>query len=336
MIQRLIGWGLLFASAASFAQSSQGGIAGTVTYQGAAVPVVTVQARNTSTGSVFKTLTAKTGSFIIANLPAGSYELSVPPLGLSTNRYVRRDLVVAAGKTERVDISLAQGSGADGVIGNDGAFLAIHNIYAGLTGTTPHMPNGKPDFSGVWLANLDPNPEQATPLPWAADALKERRANHMQDYPWAQCQPPEPFPSFPLLYRVVQNPSVLVQVLFQEPHYRQVYLDGRAHPKDPDPSWMGHSIGRWEGDTLVIDSVGFNDKTWLGLDLLPHTEKLHVIERYSRPDLAHLNVDVTMEDPGALAKPLQRHMIWELAPGEDVEEYICTENNKYLENTRSK
>jgi hypothetical protein len=336
MIRRFVCLGLLLFSVTIFAQSDHGRIAGTVTFEGVTVGAATVQARNTATGKLYQTLTAKTGSFTIAGLPAGTYDLSVPPLGLSTSQYTRKGFVVGAGKTERLDIPLIQSNRADGVIGNDAAFFIIHNKYAGLTGPTPHTPAGKPDFSGVWLANVDPDPEAAAPLPWAAEALKQRVANHMQDYPWALCQPPEPFPSIPVLCRIVQNPSVLVQVFYQEPHYRQVYLDGRGHPKDPDPQWMGHSVGRWEGDTLVIDSVGFNDRTWLGLDLLPHTEQLHVVERYRRPDLGHLTVDVTMEDPGALAKPFIHHMIWELAPGEDIEEYICTENNKYLENTRSK
>jgi hypothetical protein len=329
----LISVGLLFVTLTAFAQGDPGTITGTVTAQDVAVAAVTVQARNTASGKVFTGVTARTGSFTIAGVSVGTYEVSVPSLFGITRRYVRQNLVVGAPETVRLNIVL-EGT-PQSVVGDDGVILAIHNKYAELTGPAPRTPDGKPDFSGVWLANVDPNPEPAASLPWAAEAVKERRANNLRDWPWALCLPVEPFPNFPFLYRIVQSPAILVQLFIQEPHYRQVYLDGRSHPQDPDPTWMGHSIGRWDGDTLVIDSTGFNDKTWL-VDLLPHTEMLHLIERYRRPDLAHLNIDVTIEDPGTLTKPLERHMTWELAPGEDLSDYICTENNKYLENTNHK
>ena len=334
MIRGLIGLGLLLSPVAVFAQSDQGAITGTVTAQDVPVAAVTVQAKNTTTGKVFTAVTAKTGTFTIADISAGTYEVSVPPLWGITRRFVRQNLVLGSRETVRLNIALA--GTPQNVVGDEGVVLAIHNTYAGLTGPAPRMPDGKPDFSGVWLANVDPNPEPAASLPWAAEVVKERLANNLRDWPWALCLPVEPFPSFSFLYRIVQSPAILVQLFVQEPHYRQVYLDGRAHPKDPDPTWMGHSIGHWDGDTLVIDSIGFNDKTWLISDLLPHTEMLHVTERYRRPDLAHLKIDVTIEDPGTFTKPLERHMTWELAPGEDLSDYICTENNKYRENTDHK
>ena len=104
-------------------------------------------------------------------------------------------------------------------------------------------------------------------------------------------------------------------------------LNVRAHPADWSPTWMGHSIGTWDGDTLVIDSVGFNDKTWFHNDM-PHTERLHVIERYRRLDLGRLEVEVTYDDPGTLTKPWSSRFIWELVPGEEIQEYVC-ENNRY-------
>jgi hypothetical protein len=128
---------------------------------------------------------------------------------------------------------------------------------------------------------------------------------------------------------------MLVHLMEQDPHYRQVFLDGRPHPKDPDPTWMGHSIGKWEGDTLVIDTIGYNDRGWLSNNM-PHTDKLHVVERYRRPDFGHLNIDITFEDPGLLTKPWHMHVVWELTPQEENLEYICTENNKFRENVGSK
>ncbi len=152
--------------------------------------------------------------------------------------------------------------------------------------------------------------------------------------PSAYCLPGEIFPSAPLPYKIVQTPSLIVQLSEFVGGFRQIFLDGRKHPADPDPTWRGHSIGRWEGDTLVIDTIGVNDRSWLPA-FLPHTEMLHVVERYSRPDLAHLNVDVSIEDPGTFTKPWQLHMVWTLAPGEEIGEAVC-ENNKYIENTRAK
>jgi len=131
------------------------------------------------------------------------------------------------------------------------------------------------------------------------------------------------------LYKVVQTPSLLVQLTEDDAHYRQVFLDGRSHPIDLNPTWKGHSTGTWDGDVLVIDSVGFNDKTWLP-GFLPHTERLHVIERYQRPDLGHLEIEVTYDDPGALTTPLRVKHIWELVPGEELQEWVC-ENNRFRE-----
>jgi hypothetical protein len=113
------------------------------------------------------------------------------------------------------------------------------------------------------------------------------------------------------------------------PGFRQIFMDGRGHPKDVNPTWTGHAIGRWEGDTLVVDKVGFNDKTWLDNDGHPHTEMLHIIERYRRPDKGHLEMETTVEDPGTLAKPWTQKRIADLAPGdEEVLEFICNENNR--------
>jgi hypothetical protein len=116
--------------------------------------------------------------------------------------------------------------------------------------------------------------------------------------------------------------------------YRQVFLDGRAHPKDADPSWMGHSSGHWDGDTLAIDTIGFNDRSWLVL--YPHTEKLHITESYRRPDLGHLQVQITIEDPETFTRPWRIKNEWVLAPNEDVQEYVCNENNRDLAHLSAK
>jgi hypothetical protein len=133
-------------------------------------------------------------------------------------------------------------------------------------------------------------------------------------------------------FKLVQTPSLLV-MLFEDdvPSHRQVFLDGRGHPKDPNPMWMGHSIGHWEGETLVIDSVGFDDRSWLDTAGHPHTEKMHVIERFRRPDLGHLEIEFTIDDPAAYAKPWKIARASELDAGDDIGEYVCSENEKDVE-----
>ncbi|MAQ20753.1 MAG: hypothetical protein CMD52_04490 [Gammaproteobacteria bacterium] len=113
--------------------------------------------------------------------------------------------------------------------------------------------------------------------------------------------------------------------------YRQIFMDGREHPEDPDPTWYGHSIGHWEGDVLVIDTVGFNDRFWFDFAGHPHTEQLHTIERYERVNYGTLRKTVTIIDPGAYEKPFTVSFDSTLRPGWDIMEYICNENNQDVE-----
>jgi len=322
-----IGVILVLFTAAVFAQGSRGTMSGTVTDpDGGAVAGALVQVQHTSSGVIYKAESSRTGTYTISDLPAGTYELLIPPIGFTFDRYAKKDLLLQAGQTLRADVRL-EWSANLGTVGDD-TFLTIRNRYAGLTGPAPRMADGKPDFSGMWNGSSDMGPEESTALPWAAEIKKQRFENNFKDAPSGFCLPGEIFPSAPLLYQFVQTPSLLVQLTEDQPSHRLVFLDGRAHPKDPDPSWKGHSIGKWEGETLVIDTVGFNDKSWLP-DSLPHTEMLHVVERYRRPDLAHLNIDITIEDPGTLTKPWRLHTTWTLAPGEELIEYVCGENNLF-------
>jgi hypothetical protein len=325
------GIGLLFffLAAAAFGQNNRGSISGTVTSpEGATLAGATIKAKHTTSGVIYQADTSRTGTYTISNLPAGTYELSVPQIGFTFDTYVKKDLTVQAGQTLRADIRL-EWSGNLGTVGDD-TFLTIRNRYAALKGPAPRTAAGKPDFSGMWNGTSDLGPEESAALPWAAEIKKQRVANHFKDAPSGGCLPGEIFPSSPLLYQFVQTPTLLIQLFEDAPSHRLVFMDGRAHPKDLDPSWHGHSIGKWEGDTLVIDTVALNDKSWLP-DGLPHTEALHVIERYRRPDLAHLNIDITLEDPGTLTKPWQMHTTWTLAPREELIEYVCVENNQYKE-----
>src|SRR5437879_2820206 len=138
-----------------------------------------------------------------------------------------------------------------------------------------------------------------------------------------------PFEQKNIAGRAGQTPAYLVVVAAHGGPPRQIVLGGRSQPKDLDPTWRGPSIGDWEGDTLVVDSVGFNGRAWIDLEGHPFTEKTHITERWRRPDLGHLEVEFTIDDPSSYVKPWTIKRISDLAPkGEEVAEYVCTENNK--------
>jgi hypothetical protein len=164
-------------------------------------------------------------------------------------------------------------------------------------------------------------------LHWAEEITKQRRAQGGAGNPGESCLPGDNLLISPFIYKIIQTPAVIA-ILWEGnvPGVVQIFLDGRAHPKNVDPSWMGHSVGRWEKDTLVVDTVGFNDRSWLRV--FPHTEMLHVVQRYRRPNLGHLEKEITIEDPGAFRKPWKIRDVWDLAPGEEIAEYICNENEK--------
>jgi hypothetical protein len=135
--------------------------------------------------------------------------------------------------------------------------------------------------------------------------------------------------SLPYPFKFVQTLSVIVMLWeYDTLGHRQIFTGRRGHPPDLNPTWLGHSIGKWEEDTLVIDSVGFNDRSWLSLVGHPHTERLHVIERVRRPDLGHLEIDITIEDPGTFSAPWHRRAGATLAPNDEIMEYLCSENNR--------
>ncbi len=132
-------------------------------------------------------------------------------------------------------------------------------------------------------------------LPWAEEVVKNRKS---KDDPEANCLPSGIPRGSPYPWRIAQTPGIYFIVFEGNIHsWRQIFMDGRKHPDDPDPSWYGHSIGHWDGPTLVVDTVGFNDKFWFDYKGHPHTEKLHTIERYTRTDLGNMSIEVTIDDP---------------------------------------
>jgi hypothetical protein len=308
-----------------FAQSPGGTITGTVSDpDGHTIPTAVVQARNTATGAVFQTVSTADGKYTLALLPPATYDIATPSIGYALARFERKGVVVGASQSLRIDVELRWGPGL-GTPGDDSAVVVRRRSPAPL-GSVPRAPDGKPDLSGVWLGDSDPTPERPALLPWAEALVKERAANGGVDNPSNFCLPADILLVGPGLFRILQTPTMAVVLIENsQPAAAQIFLDGRDHPRNWDPSWMGHSTGRWAGDTLVVDSMGYNDRSWLGFS--PHTEMLHVISRYRRIDLGHLDKEVTVEDIGTFTKPWKIHVKWELAPGEEVQENIC-ENNR--------
>jgi hypothetical protein len=195
------------------------------------------------------------------------------------------------------------------------------------SGPAPHIPDGTADLSGVWVLSGSTNlPGEPSYQPWAQKLYEERKANKGKDDPSAYCLPNGLVRVTPFPYKIVQTPKMVVLLSEGNTHsYRRFFLDGRGHPKDvnDDPSWTGDSTGKWEQDTLVVDTVGANDKTWLDPTGKPHSEALHVTERYRRPDLGHLEIQYTLDDPKAFTKPYTFRRVFTLAPAWELQEYVC-------------
>lgn len=205
----------------------------------------------------------------------------------------------------------------------------------------PMLADGTVDLSGVWIDGGTGRAEDLLPagklselmLPWAREKYLARDP---ADDPYNWCMPGGPLRiTGGFAWRFVQHPTVDATHIFmlQEGNahtYRQIFMDGRPHPEDPRPTWYGHSVGHWEGNTLVIDTVGLNDIFWLDVGGTVHTEQLHLVERWTRTDYTTLQREVTIDDPGAYTAPFTVSYVAKLAqPGSDILEYICIENNQY-------
>jgi hypothetical protein len=210
------------------------------------------------------------------------------------------------------------------------------------------------DLSGVWNMSFPPNASQADleiyvsqfgkdepPMtPWSKERFDKTKPAFGKrgvlvaetNDPAFQCFPPgvpriylHPFPM-----QIMVTPKELI-MLFEYDHIvRHIYTDGRQHPKDISPTYMGDSIGRWDGDTFVIDTVGFNDKTWLDRAGHPHSDQLHVTERLHRTAADRLQVDFTIEDPVAYTKPFTSSMFLRLHPDWSLMEQVCEDNAAFL------
>jgi hypothetical protein len=212
---------------------------------------------------------------------------------------------------------------------------------ANLSAPTPRTADGKPDLSGLWrpaamligdiASNLKPG---TVPFqPWAEALYKERRANDGRDDPTANCivggVPRSDLVPYP--FKILNGPGLVV-ILYEAVHsYRQIFTDGRELPKDPNPTWFGYSVGRWDGDAFVVQTAGFNDKGWLDNFGHPATDALRVTERFRRKDFGHMEIQITIDDPKAYTKPWDVVLPLTLYPDGELLEYICNENNKYFQ-----
>jgi hypothetical protein len=233
-------------------------------------------------------------------------------------------------KAQAKDKGQAKGGGGGG---------GLFGGPAAPTGPAPKYADGTPDLSGVWRGGGGSDADISSPrglkagdkvimLPWAEALMKTRLS---KEDPEANCLPAGIPRGSPYPWRMVQTPTHYFLLFEGNIHsYRQIFMNAK-HPEDPDPTWFGHSVGHWEGNTLLVDTVGFNDKFWFDYKGHPHTEKLHTIERYTRTDEGHMAIEVTIDDPGTYTQPFTTVGRATLMPGAEILEYICQENNQDLQ-----
>jgi hypothetical protein len=206
-----------------------------------------------------------------------------------------------------------------------------------LAAPAPRASDGKPDFTGLWAFPIDSavgniavrnagDLKAADVQPWAQALVRQRAETFAKDNPRYHCLPEGPGYSAGTggMKRFLQTPTMIV-ILNEDLTYRQIFVDGRALETNPNPSWMGYAVGHFDGDTLVVESSGFNDRTWL-LDGYPHTEALRMTERYRRTDFGHLEITVTFQDPGAYSKAWTVPVRAQLAADTEMLESVCNEN----------
>jgi hypothetical protein len=228
---------------------------------------------------------------------------------------------------------------------------------------TPRTSDGKPDLSGIWgipcpignavgvggfngvptmycatevaippeFGNIGQSLKEGLPFqPWAAELVKKTRANNRPNDPLTHCLPTGVvrLDVFPLFRKVVQLPGYIVILNELNAMYRQIFTDGRPLPVDPNPSWNGYSTGKWEGDTLVVQTAGFRDGLWMDTGGTPLTDAARLTEKFQRVNYGTLEIELTIDDPKAYTKPWTIHLTQILAPDTELLDYICAENEK--------
>ena len=207
-----------------------------------------------------------------------------------------------------------------------------------LSAPTPRTVDGRPDLSGVWESpgtkyffDLTADGVEAPMLPSAAALYKDRLAQLQKGHPSERClgHGVTDYDTVPAPRRFLQTPGIIAILFESYNHYRQIFLDGRPLPKLTQPAYMGYSIGKWEGDTLVVDTTGFNDKGWLDMNGHPQTETTHITERYRRRDFGHMDLQLIIEDPNMYAKPWGISTVLTYFADEDMIENMCENEKDY-------
>ena len=209
-----------------------------------------------------------------------------------------------------------------------------------LTAPAPRAPDGKPDFSGLWnndggdryYNNVTADLQTSDVAPWAHALFLKRQSEFGKDSMETLCLPlgPAYLTTRYRMARIVQTPA-LILIAYDDGMHREIFMDGRSLEPDPNPTWMGYSIGRWEGDVLVVESNGYTDRSWLDFGGHPHTEELRITERYTRRDVGHIDVQVTIVDPKVYAKPITFSMPIALQADTEMLEGFCENHHKSRE-----
>ena len=230
-----------------------------------------------------------------------------------------------------------------------------------MSAAAPHLADGKPDFSGTWTSdeadprrpNVPPNPHDATTSlrminigvdlpgglpyqPWLAELSKERRGNNAKDDPHVKCLPDNFLRAYgmPHLLKFVHSPGLFLMLSEWNASFRQIFTDGRPLPEDPVPGWQGYSSAKWSGDTLIVDTIGIRDDTWIDWNGSVVTEAARVREEIRRPDLGHLEIKVTVDDPKAYTRPWSVIVKERLIVDAELIDEICLENEKSLQHMK--
>ena len=206
-----------------------------------------------------------------------------------------------------------------------------------LAAPTPRRSDGKPDLNGIWrvaapyLNNIavDLKPGEVPFQPWAEKLFKSRAdGSGGRDDPAARCIPGMPkLNALPYPFKIVDTPGLMIMLFEGFTTYRQIHTDGRALPQDPNPSWMGYSVGRWDGDALVVDTIGVEESTWLDNAGHPHTADLKITEKFRRRDVGHMEIEMTFDDPKAYTKPWTVVEKSTLVPDTELLEYVCIDSD---------
>lgn len=288
-----------------------------------------IYANHIASNTVYSADVSSEGRYALDALQPGIYSLSLPIPCCMYQTYSEDSVELAAGEVLEFDLRLQWGMNL-GTIGDDPAMLSndMRANALNVDAPIPRMPDGTPDLSGVWVNVPLAGPRERPAMrPWALEIERQLREMGVDPIAGAYCVPYSAVPTtlrFP--YKLVQTPDLIVQIMeFVTPAYRQIFLDGRERPQFWNPAWYGHSVGHWEDDTLVVESVGFNEVT-PGFGI--HSESLRIIERYTRTSFGRMDIEIIAEDPEAYTEPFRiRREAGIAAPDQEILEFVCAENN---------